>query len=54
MNRRVLKQIEIMCRLCSVPCDDRFARYVYSKNLKMFSGEILKKLKEEYNARYGA
>lgn len=47
-EKQVKIQIKFMCDICDITYNDDFINYVYNKKLDGFSGEILKKLKNEY------
>lgn len=45
----VKEQIRFMCKFSDIPVDEDFVNFVYNKHLDAFSGEIMKKLKKEYD-----
>lgn len=52
-EKQVKIQIKFVCDIYNITYNDDFINYVYNKKLNAFSGEILKKLKNEYGKKVG-
>lgn len=48
-EKDVKDQIKFVCKIDNIPADEDFINFVYNKHLDGFSGEIMKKLREEYD-----
>lgn len=48
-EKDVKDQIRFICKVDNIPIDEEFINFVYNKHLDAFSGEIMKKLKKEYD-----
>ena len=48
-EKDVKDQIRFVCKHSDIPIDEEFINFVYNKHLDAFSGEIMKKLKEEFD-----
>ena len=46
--KKMKEQIRFICQLNKIDYTEEFIDFVYNKHLKEFSGEILKKLKKEF------